>query len=88
MNANVLHRWLKENQRSGLHQLVDSVKHSILAAPGKSPAFISLALPPASPKPTEHEVKIELRKGNLSMVITWPLSAAADLASWTATILK
>ncbi|MBY0408919.1 MAG: transposase [Burkholderiaceae bacterium] len=47
MNANVLHRWLKEQ-----------------------------------------EVKIELRKGVLSIVVTRPLSAGADLAGWTATILK
>jgi transposase len=85
MNANVLHRWLKEHQRGGSHQLVGADKRVIAAAPAQGPAFIPLALPPA---PKEQEVKIELRKGAMSMVITWPLSAAADLASWTTAILK
>lgn len=85
MNANVLHRWLKEHQCGGRHQLVEAQKHATAAVPTQSPAFIPLALPTAS---REQEVKIELRKGTLSMVVTWPLSAAADLASWTAAILK
>lgn len=85
MNANVLHRWLKEHQRGGRHQPVQAHTHATADAPSQSPAFIPLALPPA---PKEQEVKIELRKGALSMVVTWPLSAGADLASWTAAILK
>jgi len=32
--------------------------------------------------------KLELRKGALSMVVTWPLSATADLARWTAAVLQ
>lgn len=85
MNANVLHRWLKEHQRSGCHQRVEAGMHAAADVPSRSPAFIPLALPPA---PKEQEIKVELRKGALSMVVTWPLSAAADLASWTAAILK
>jgi len=88
MNANVLHRWLKEHQRSGCHQLIEPAKRSVARIPPQSPAFIALTLPPATPAPGEQEVKIELRKGALSMVVTWPVSAAADLASWTAAILK
>lgn len=44
--------------------------------------------PPATPAPEAQEIKIELRKGGLSMVVTWPLNAAADFASWTTAILK
>jgi transposase-like protein len=81
MNANVLHRWLKEHRRGGCHQLLEAGKHAGADVPSRSPAFIPLALPSA---PKEQEVKIELRKGALSVVVTWPLKAAADLASWTA----
>lgn len=88
MNANVLHRWLKEHQRSGCHQLTEPAKRSVARVAPQSPAFIPLTLPPATPAPGEQEVKIELRKGTLSMLVTWPVSAASDLASWTAAILK
>jgi transposase len=88
MNANVLHRWLKEHQRGGCHQLVDAGKPATAAIPSQSPAFIPLTLPLTVPATKEQEIKVELRKGDLSMVVTWPLSAVADLASWTAAILK
>ena len=45
MNANVLHRWLKEHERNGCHQLVaaNSSGSAVLASP--TPAFIALKLP-------------------------------------------
>ena len=88
MNANVLHRWLKEHQRSGRHQLA---AHSPGAAPETaSPvaAFIALQLPAPAPQPEPREIKVELRRGALSMVVTWPVSAAAELASWTGAVFK
>jgi transposase-like protein len=88
MNANVLHRWLKEHQRSGCYQLANPCMPTIPEDSSPAPAFIALALPPITPVHTEPEIKVELRKGSLSMTVTWPLSAAADLASWTAALLK
>ena len=88
MNVNVLHRWLKEHRRSGRHQLA---AHSPAAAPGTaSPlaAFIALQLPAPAQQPETREIKVELRRGALSMVVTWPVSAAAELASWTGAVLK
>ena len=88
MNANVLHRWLKEHQRSGCHQLAKPCMSTITMTPPPAPAFVALALPPVTPVHTEQEIKVELRKGALSMTMTWPMSAAADLTSWTAAIFK
>ena len=88
MNANVLHRWLKEHRRSGRHQLA---AHSPAAAPGtQSPlaAFIPLQLTAPAQHSETREIKVELRRGALSMVVTWPVSAAAELASWTRAVLK
>ncbi|EWS66344.1 hypothetical protein Y695_00394 [Hydrogenophaga sp. T4] len=39
-------------------------------------------------EPTACDIKVELRKGALSMIVTWPISAAGDLAQWTRAILK
>ena len=88
MNANVLHRWLKEHQHSGRHQLTASSMRAGNGVTSPTPAFMPLALPAATAVSKESEVKIKLRKGALSMVVTWPLSAAAELASWTAAVLK
>jgi hypothetical protein len=84
MNANVLHRWLKEHHRSGYHQLA---AHDRATDPGPSSlqaAFIPVQLPSAMAQPGAQEIKVELRKGALSMALTWPLSAAAEVESWSA----
>lgn len=88
MNANVLHRWLKEHARDGRHQLIGMGKSGASVATSPTPAFIPLKLPTLMPEPRISDLKIELRKGALSMTITWPVSAAADFANWTAAILK
>ena len=33
------------------------------------------------------QITIELRKGAISMVVSWPVHAAADLASWSTAVL-
>jgi transposase-like protein len=90
MNANVLHRWLKEHERNGCHQLVaaSSSGSALLASPAPAPAFVALRLPTAMQEHTACDIKVELRKGAVSMIVTWPVSAAGDLAQWTRAILK
>ncbi len=84
MNANVLHRWLKEHTRSACHPMAAQP----VSGTRDLPAFVPVALPTAFPKDTGEEIKIELRKGTLAMVVTWPLCAVEDLASWTTAVLK
>ena len=88
MNANVLHRWLKEHQRSGRHQLEAHSRAAALEMTSPLAAFIPLQLPAAAPQSEPREIKMELRRGTLSMVVTWPVSAAAECASWAAALLK
>ena len=89
MNANVLHRWLKEHARTGCHgQLLDSAsaRRSSVALRSQAPAFIPVQLPAS--QPAEQPIKVEIRKGALTINITWPGSASTDFASWAASILK
>ena len=84
MNANVLHRWLKEHRQNGCHRLV--APH-LSNAPGL-PAFVPVQLSAPPPVAKGHAISIEVRKGALAMVVTWPVCAAADLAGWTTAVLK
>ncbi len=91
MNANVLHRWLKEHARSGCHgqpSIEGNTSRSSVALRSQAPAFIPVHLPAPAPEPLAQTIKVELRKGALTMSITWPISASADFASWAASILK
>ena len=91
MNANVLHRWRKEHARTGCHQPIAPQPPSALAPSPSMPEFIPLRLPSATAEAVVAELKVELRKGPLSMSITWPMHAAADFAhfaQWAAAVLK
>ncbi len=84
MNANVLHRWLKEHQRSACRPLVAQPA----PATREVPAFVAVPLSAPMPEHRDLEIRVELRKGALAMVVTWPMSAVADFASWTTAVLK
>ncbi|OQW85985.1 MAG: hypothetical protein BWK72_19485 [Rhodoferax ferrireducens] len=51
MNANVLHRWLKEHERNGCHQLVAASSYGSAALTSPAPAFIALKLPSGMQEP-------------------------------------
>ena len=91
MNVNVVHRWLKEYERNGWHRLAADGTSSSDAVTAQVRAFVPLQLssPMATPTAADQAmIKVELHKGSLNMVVTWPLSAADDLAAWTAVVLK
>ncbi len=90
MNVNVVHRWLTEYERNGWHRLPTDGTPSSRAVTAQVDAFVPLQLPPPmpSPIPADQTITVELHKGSLNMVVTWPLSAASDFASWTAAVFK
>ena len=91
MNANVLHRWLKEHARTGCHQPIAPQPPSTPAPSTSMPEFVALRLPNVDAETVRTELKVELRKGPLSMTITWPMHTAADFAhfaQWAAVVLK
>ena len=86
MNANVLHRWLKEHARSGCHQIALTESEGV--APTRAPQFLPVQLPAQATEHAPPVIKIELRKGALSMGITWPTTAAVDCAAWMRELLR
>lgn len=76
INANVVHRW---------RQLAREGK----ATPAKTGEFIALPLMVApQPAPASADIRVELRRGPVTMTIIWPVSAAADFAAWTRELLR
>jgi hypothetical protein len=80
MNANVLHRWLKEHARTGCHHPIASQQPSEPAPSPSMPEFIALRLLSITPDALATELKVELRKNALSMTVFWRIQAAADFA--------
>jgi transposase len=73
VNANIVHRWLREHSRS---------------PPSVQPlAFVPVTLTaqPISPLPelpVPPDIRIEIQRPNTSIVVNWPLQGGASCAQW------
>jgi transposase len=77
INANVVHGWRKFARGAGA------------VAVASAPAFVPVALEEAEvPCAGERGIEVELRRGAVTMKLTWPLAAAADFAAWTRELLR
>ena len=77
INTNVVHGWRKLAREAGA------------ADPMPSREFVAVALPAAPMQSfAERGIEVELRRGAVTMKITWPSSATADFAAWTRELLR
>jgi transposase len=75
LNANLLRKWVAEREAAGSPPQ---------ALPPVAPSEEFVALPlVATPKSAEgSDIRIELRRGAMTVTITWPAQAADDCAAW------
>ena len=81
LNDNLVHQWRRGRGSAGC-AAVDAV-----------PAFVALSLP-AQPLPelavaaSIGDIRVEVKRGPLSVAVTWPGAAAAELAAWMRELLR
>ena len=80
INANIVHRWLREPWRA--------------VAMTQAPAFVPVNLAPAA-EPTDRatlaaapDIRIEVRRGTSMITVNWPLDGSAACAQWLRDWLK
>jgi transposase len=78
INANVVHRW---------RQLVREAGQETLVRPREFVA-VAIAPEPSARAPAFGGIEVELRRGAVTMKVSWPVSAAADFAAWTRELLR
>ena len=78
INANVVHRWRQLAREGGQGTLA------------RSREFVAVAVAPQASvqAPAFGGIEVELRRGAVTMKVTWPVSAAADFAAWTRELLR
>lgn len=77
INTNVVHGWRKQAREAGA------------ASSASSREFVPVALPAAPMQSgAERGIDVELRRGAVTMKITWPASASADFTAWTRELLR
>jgi len=76
INANIVHGW-RQLARAG---------H--LAMSTKMGGFLALPLGTISKPVVPTDIRVELRRGDTTISINWPISAAAEFADWTRELLR
>ena len=86
LNANIVHGWRKLARE----RAVVAPRPSPAIGPGKPvasvPQFVPVSVTPSPTAPAD--IQIELRRGAVSVKITWPITAAADCAVWMRELLR
>ena len=78
LNANLVHRWLREDGRS-----LDTGAVSLAAQSTRPVAeFMPLQLPPPAAAGASTDIRVELRRGTSIITVSWPLQGARDCAAW------
>jgi transposase len=84
VNANLVRQWRKGR---GFRPTGDELARpawmgtTVTAPP--APSFVPLALPVAQPQAAPPaDIRLEVRRGALAVNVMWPVSAAADCATW------
>jgi transposase len=71
INANIVHRWLREHSQGTL----------INRPPTFVPITLSAGTEPALAQPAG-DIRIEVKRANTSIVVLWPLAGGAACAQW------
>lgn len=81
INANLLRRWVIDQP--------SHVSGTASAAPRKG--FVALSLPAPSPSPSvsaASDIRVEVRRGSMTVNVVWPVQAAGDCAAWLRELLR
>ncbi len=75
INANIVHGWRKLVREGG--------------AVTVSEQFVPVAVSPVVQRPAdERTVEVELRRGGITVKLSWPMSASMDLSVWMRELLR
>ena len=85
INDNVVHRWrqLARQQQAAAVTTVEAPRK-----PEQAAAFVPLALPAPMASEVRTEVRLDIRRGGVTVGIAWPQQALADLAGFVREVLK
>lgn len=78
LNANLVHRWLREDGRS-----LDCGSGRPAAQSSRPVAeFMPLQLPQPAVAGGSTDIRVELRRGTSTVAVIWPLQGARECAAW------
>ena len=83
VNANVVNGWRKlARERDGIALPPPSPTTLPAQTAASLPQFLPVSMAQTTSPPAPVDIQIELRRGTAAMKITWPITAAAECATW------
>ncbi len=82
INANLLRRWVRAAEVPPAKMPIKTLAKTAAAAP----AFVPVQL--AEPAAAASEIRIDVRRGAMTITVAWPMSAAAECAGWMRELLR
>ena len=83
INANLLRRWVVEAERS---QAGIPTPRLALPGPVSKESFVAVPIPPKAANGAP--IKVEVRRGNLTVSVQWPSTAMHECALWLREVLR
>lgn len=75
INANIVHGWRKQAREAGAVTVAKQ--------------FVPVAVAPVVPRAAdERAIEVELRRGGITVKLSWPMTAAMDLSAWMRELLR
>jgi transposase-like protein len=87
LNANLLRRWVVEEERLREAGLIVVGHGSQAPSAGANAGFVPVELPRPS-EASSQEIVIELRRGATLVKVSWPVEAAATCSVWLRALLR
>lgn len=85
LNANLLRRWIGEHERAAaIPPQVSTLSNP--ASTETQSGFVPVTVAPERDR--QEPIRVELRRGAMTVTVTWPMIAAADCAAWIRELLR
>lgn len=88
VNANLLRRWVRDAEMNSRVTVVSSAATDVPKDQDAKTSFVPVSLPPPVQAARAPDVRIELRRGPMAVIVTWPASAASECAAWMRELLR
>ena len=76
INANVVHKWRRQSLARGTPVTMPLMN-----------GFIPVPIAPAASSTTA-DIRLELRRGTVTVTLSWPITAATECAHWLREVLR
>ena len=86
INANLLRRWVRDAEMPSGGTAEGKAPKALPGAKPEAPSFVALQLP--APVATTSDIRLEVRRGSTTVVVTWPAALAGECGTWLRELLR